>query len=54
MIDDNQAKQLDLKGRVEVWCGFRNKSRRKEVVAEIRTKLAEYDDFVFRLQKKMQ
>lgn len=54
MIDDNQAKQLDLKGRVEVWCGFRDKPRRKEVVAEIRTKLAEYVDPVFRLQKKMQ
>ena len=52
MIDDNQAEQLDFKGRVGVWCYFRDRSGREEVLAEIRTKLAEYDDPVFRLQKK--
>lgn len=51
-LDDEQAAKLQFKERKGLWCDDADKSKRKEMLAEIRIKLAEYDDLVFRLQKK--
>ena len=51
-LDDRQIQRGPYKERVGLWCDGRDKTERKEMLAEIKTKLAEYDDLVFRLQKK--
>lgn len=51
-IDDAQAGRVLFKEHKGLWCDDFDKSRRKDVLAEIKTKLAEYDDLVFRLEKK--
>ncbi|CAD6583884.1 MAG: hypothetical protein ASARMPRED_001538 [Alectoria sarmentosa] len=52
MMDDNQAESREFKERVGLMSDGREKARKKETLTEIKTKLAEYDDLVFRLQKK--
>lgn len=51
-IDDAQAEKELFKEKKGLWCDDSDKSRRKDVLAEIKTKLAEYDDLLFRLKKK--
>lgn len=51
-LDDEQAAKLQFKERRGLWCDVLDKSIRKDMLAKIRMKLAEYDDLVFRLQKK--
>lgn len=50
--DDWQAERPLGKERRDLWSHHLDKSSRKKMLAEIKTKLAEYDDLVFRLQKK--
>ncbi|KAL9075464.1 MAG: hypothetical protein Q9161_001536 [Pseudevernia consocians] len=52
LIDDEQAEKVQFKERKGLWCDRLDNLRRKNILAEIKTELAEYDDLVFRLQKK--
>lgn len=52
IMDDKQAESKEFKERVGLTCDGREKAGKKETLAEIKTKLAEYDALVFRLQQK--
>lgn len=51
-LDDEQAAKLQFKARKGLWCDVADKLKRKEMLAEMRMKLAEHDDLVFRLGKQ--
>lgn len=53
-IDKWQAARAQFEERRGLWCEVMSNSRRKTVLAEIKTKLAIYNDLFFRLQKKTQ
>lgn len=52
VIDNKQAERRRFEEQTDLWCDTGDMTRRKKLLAEIKTKLAEYDDLVFRPEKK--
>lgn len=52
VIDNKQAERGRFEEQNDLWCDTGDMTRRKKLLAEIKTKLAEYDDLVFRSEKK--
>lgn len=51
-LDDEQRASERFRERICLYSHARDNSNRKQMLAEIKAKLAEYDDLVFRLKKK--